>query len=216
MKIKVFLFGLCVFSVLNLAVSGKSPEKMLMFSYEKPYNYELVNGSYKVQALVKSDYWREGMELRFNNEVLLVKKLENGDVQVGLPLVGNPGLLQITFQEKKETILREQYFEPLIPADWDYFGEGKIHVISSSHQDIAWMNTPDSCRLERVHDIVIPALDLIEEEPEFKFEMEQSLNLIEVYEDSPENKQRLIDTYKSGNFEWGATFTQPYEGLESP
>ena len=149
--------------VLLQTVSAYPSEKMMVFSYEKPYKYELINGAYKVEALVKSDYWREGMEVRFNNEILPVKKLENGDVQIGLPLVGNPGLLQITYQEKKETILREQHFEPLIPADWDYFGEGKVHVIVSSHQDIGWMNTPDSCRYERVHDIVLPALDLMEE-----------------------------------------------------
>jgi alpha-mannosidase len=77
------------------------------------------------------------------------------------------------------------------------------------------MNTPESCSHERVHDIVVPALYLIESDPDFKFEMEQTLNLMEAYEDSPENIRRYIDTYKSGNFEWGATFTQPYEGLES-
>jgi len=201
--------------VLLQTVFGNPPEKMLVFMYQKPYKYELVNGSFKVQALVKIDCWVEGMELSFNNEVLPVKKLENGDMQIGLPLVGNPGLMQISRKEKKKDILSEQLFEPLIPADWDYFTEGKVHVIVSSHQDIAWMNTPDSCRHERVHDIVLPALDLMEEEPAFKFEMEQSLNLMEALEDSPENKLRLIETYKSGNFEWGATFTQPYEGLES-
>ncbi len=202
-------------SIFLQPVSGKSSENMLLFSYDKPYKYELVDGTYTVQAVLEGLISVEGLEVRFNGELLLLKKLENGSVQISLPLVGNPGVLDVTRTEQKKKLVSKQYFEPLIPADWDYFGEGKIHVISSSHQDIAWMNTPDSCRLERVHDIVIPALNLIEAEPEFKFEMEQTLNLIEAYEDSPENRQRLIDTYLSGNFEWGATFTQPYEGLES-
>ncbi|MCG8307359.1 MAG: glycosyl hydrolase-related protein [Cytophagales bacterium] len=175
----------------------------------------MINGSYKVQAVIESKWWKEGIEVSFNGELLPVKKLEGGEVQISLPLIGNPGFLTITKKEKKKVLVSEQHFEPLIPADWDYFGEGKVHVIVSSHQDIAWMNTPDSCRHERVHDIVIPALDLMEEAPDFKFEMEQSLNLMEAVEDSPEDKQRIIDVYKSGNFEWGATFTQPYEGLES-
>ena len=156
-----------VIIVLIQTVSGNPSKKMMVFTYDKPHKYELINGSYKVQALVKSDCWAEGMELSFNNEILPIKKLENGDVMIGLPLVGNPGFLQITYQENKENVLREQHFEPLIPADWDYFGDGKVHVIVSSHQDIAWMNTPDSCRYERVHDIVLPALDLMEEEPDF-------------------------------------------------
>ena len=204
-----------IISLLLPVVSGNTSEKMMVFSYEKPYKYELINGSYKVQAVAEGLSSAKGVEVHFNGEVLRLQEIENESVQIWLPLVGSPGVLEITRTEGSKKLVSKQHFEPLIPADWDYFGEGKIHVISSSHQDIAWMNTPDSCRHERVHDIVIPALDLIEDEPEFKFEMEQSLNLIEVYEDSPENKQRLIDTYKSGNFEWGATFTQPYEGLES-
>ena len=204
-----------IISFLLPIMSGYVSGQMRVLSYEKPYKYELINGTYKVRAVLEGFTSTEGVEVSFNGELLLLKQLENQSVQIWLPLVGNSGILEITKTEKKKKLVSKQHFEPLIPADWDYFGEGKIHVISSSHQDIAWMNTPDSCRLERVHDIVLPALDLIEDEPEFKFEMEQSLNLIEAYEDSPENRQRLIDTYKSGNFEWGATFTQPYEGLES-
>jgi len=196
-------------------VSGKSPEKMLEFSYEKPYKYELVEGSYKVRAIISGLNSAGGVKVRFNGKELTLKELENGTVQIFLPLVGNPGIIEVTRSEGKKNVVSRQHFEPLIPADWDYFGEGKVHVIVSSHQDIGWMNTPDSCRLERVHDIVLPALDLIEKESDFKFEMEQTLNLMETFEDAPESKQALIETYKSGNFEWGATFTQPYEGLES-
>jgi alpha-mannosidase len=77
------------------------------------------------------------------------------------------------------------------------------------------MNTPDSCREERIHDIVIPALDIIDKNPAFRFEMEQTLNLMEVLEAVPSEKDRIIKAFKSGQFTWGATFNQPYEGLES-
>ncbi|WP_180335607.1 glycoside hydrolase family 38 C-terminal domain-containing protein [Labilibaculum filiforme] len=211
-KIALFLF---VMSWLLSTVSGNVSEKMLELSYKKPYQYELVNGTYKVLANLTGLNSTQGVEVTFQGEKLSLFTLESDSVQIWLPLIGNSGMLEFTQRTKGEKVVSKQLFEPLIPADWDYFGEGKLHVIVSSHQDIAWMNTPDSCREERVHKIVLPALDLMEEAPEFKFEMEQSLNLMEVIEDSPENKQRLIDTYKSGNFEWGATFTQPYEGLES-
>ena len=212
---KSLLRSVLITGILSQNVCGLAKDKMLVFSYEKPYKYELIDGSYKVMALMDSAQWSEGMEVQYNQEALVMKKLASGQVQIALPLIGDPGYLEISKKDGKQIVFSKQYFEPLIPADWDYFGKGKIHIISSSHQDIAWMNTPDSCRHERVHDIVIPALDLIEKEPEFKFEMEQTLNLREAYEDSPENKERLINTYKSGHFEWGATLTQPYEGLES-
>ncbi len=198
-----------------MQISITAAEKSMKFSYPTPYKYELHDGSYKVQALVKKEDWINGSKLTYNGESITATILKNGDVELWLPLIGQPDVLTITNKNKGKKSITKQHFEPLIPSDWDYFGDGKIHVIVSSHQDIAWMNSPDSCREERVHKIVLPALDLMEESPEFKFEMEQSLNLMEALEDSPENKQRLIETYKSGNFEWGATFTQPYEGLES-
>jgi len=211
MKILVLISSFAI--ALLQSVLGNALEKMLEFSYEKPYKYELVNGSFKVRALLKDDCMEAGTKVSFNGEELLTKKLDGGGWQIELPLIGNPGFLEIT--NGKNAPVQKQYFEPLIPADWDYFNGGKVHLIVSSHQDIAWMNTPDSCRDERVHKIVLPALDLMDSVPSFKFEMEQTLNLMEVLEDSPKDKQRLIDTYKSGNFEWGATFTQPYEGFES-
>ena len=58
-------------------------------------------------------------------------------------------------------------------------------------QDIAWMNTPDICRHERVYDIVIPALDLIDEEPSFKFEMQQSGKTMNI-----QLGKSSLDTYK--------------------
>ncbi len=211
---RIFLLSSVIIFLFS-TVSGNGKEKMLVFSYLKPYKYELVDGIYKVQAIVKSDAWIKGAELRFDRKVLATEKLENGDVQISLPLTGNPGLLKITTTQKKKEVVQEQHFEPLIPADWGYFADGKIHLIVSSHQDIGWMDEPGVCREGRVFDITVPALDLIDKDPGFKFEMEQTLNLMEVLEDSPKDRQRLIDTYKSGNFEWGATFNQPYEGLES-
>ena len=77
-----------------------------------------------------------------------------------------------------------------IPApvrkDWGGFQNGEIHIIQSSHQDIAWMETPEYCRNERIEDIIIPALDIMREDPDCIFEMEQTLNLMEFLEAHPE------------------------------
>lgn len=206
--------GIVSFIILCVGIAlGANQVNMLDFSYSQPYDYHLKDGSYTVSASIAATNWEPGMMIRFNGEELAVEKQEDGDYRILLPLIGKPGYLEIA--KGKKSPVQKQYFEPLIPADWDYFTGGSVHLIVSSHQDIAWMNTPDYCRHERVHDIVVPALDLIDEQSAFKFEMEQTLNLMETFEDSPEDKQRLIDTYKSGHFEWGATFTQPYEGFES-
>lgn len=147
------------------------------------------------------------------NKSIPLAQADSGRIELFLPLVGKEAELKFTTADKK--VATRQLFNPLVSPDWGYFGKGTIHIICSSHQDIAWMNTPDSCREERIHDIIIPALDQIGKNPAFKFEMEQTLNLMEVLEAVPSEKQRIINAYKSGQFTWGATFNQPYEGLES-
>ena len=137
-------------------------------------------------------------------------------MELVLPLAGKAGEMVFTPSPGGvNTAIVKQQFRPLVPSDWGYFGKGTINIICSSHQDIAWMNTPDSCRVERIHDIVIPALDIIDRNPAFRFEMEQTLNLMEVLEAVPSEKERIMKAFKSGQFTWGATFNQPYEGLES-
>ncbi len=197
-------------------IAGNAQENFQPFiEYPKPYEYRRGSEGYEVKAFMSGDRLTEQPVMLLDGEKLNYHKTPSGSFEVYLPLTGSSQ--KMTIQNGKNTPNEQTtfLFEPLIPDDWGYFKNGRIHIICSSHQDIAWMNTPDSCRMERVHDIVIPALDLIERKPEFRFEMEQSLNLMEVLEDAPEQRQRIIDAYQSGHFDWGATFTQPYEGLES-
>ncbi len=182
-------------------------------SYPEPYEYHYGEMGFVIKAKVSLPATDPSTVLMLNGKRLDVVADDSGRMEVFLPLVGES--MELQFHKDENEVLTSYAFEPLIPSDWGFFGKGMVHVISSSHQDIAWMNTPDSCKHERVFDIVLPALDLIDKNPEFRFDMEQSLNLMEAIEESPESRQGIIDSYKSGNFTWGATLTQPYEGLES-
>ncbi len=188
-------------------------QKEIPVNYVLPYQYKLSEGKYLVKAwLDLPDKGRE-LDILLNGNQVQYTLTDSGNAELFLPLSGNTGELIITSDNKK--VLAKQTFKPLISSDWGYFGKGTIHIICSSHQDIAWMNTPDSCREERIHDIIIPALDQIDKNPDFRFEMEQTLNLMEVLDAVPSEKQRIINAYKNGQFTWGATLNQPYEGLES-
>lgn len=205
--------SLCLFTMLFFnGVAQKISSSLVNFP--KPYEYKLEDDVYVVKAIISPAKNDDMPELLLEDKRLTYSVNDSGFIEAWLPLVGEAMELKF-IQKKGNKILESFLFDPLIPSDWGFFNKGKVHVICSSHQDIAWMNTPDSCRHERVFDIVLPALDLIEEKPQFKFEMEQSLNLMETLEEAPESRQRIIDAYKSGNFSWGATLTQPYEGLES-
>lgn len=205
---------LILFMMGTIPVFGGNPDEPPRLVYPEPYQTVYREGMLLVKAgfVPETVMGYDRVSLSDGYTAALVSR--NDSITTWVPLLGEP--VKMTFHSAHNQPEKfDQLFTPLIPSNWGFFKNGRVHVICSSHQDIAWMNTPDSCRHERVHDIIIPALDLIEKEPEFKFEMEQTLNLMEVLEDAPGQRQRIIDAYKSGNFEWGATFTQPYEGLES-
>ena len=72
---------------------GQSAPAMLEFSYDKPYTYELINGSYKVQAKVIGVRSADELMVHFNGDNLLLEEQENQDLQIWLPLIGDPGVL---------------------------------------------------------------------------------------------------------------------------
>lgn len=131
-------------------------------------------------------------------------------LQAWLPMVGGQHILAV--QRSGKSVCSLSVASP-IDEDWGRFQKGTIHLLQATHQDIAWMNTPEYCRTERINDIILPALDMMKEDPNFTFEMEQTLNLMEFLEVHPERKDELIQRYKEGRFLWGATYNQPYEGL---
>ncbi len=94
-------------------------------------------------------------------------------------------------------------------------GTGRLHIISSSHQDIAWMDSPEKCIAFRDTNCITPALAMMAKDPAYSFTMENMLNLMEYIERHPERAEEIARLTREGRMEWGATFNQPYESLLS-
>ena len=90
---------------------------------------------------------------------------------------------------------------------------GKLAIISSSHQDIAWMDSPEKCVEYRDKKVISPALALLAKDPGYAFTMENMLNLMEYLERHPDRRDEVARFTREGRMEWGATFNQPYESL---
>src|SRR4030065_1835487 len=90
-----------------------------------------------------------------------------------------------------------------------------IHLLSSSHQDIAWMNSPEACMEYRDTHCITPALEMMAGNADYCFVMENMLNLMEYIERHPERRADILRFTREGRMEWGATFNQPYESLLS-
>lgn len=202
-------FLLLMFMVTYIVTSQNAP---VIIEYSKPYEYVETENNLLVKAYLQTESQVTYQKIIFQDGSS--KKIENvgGKMQVWLPVFGTAS--EIKFKASKSKLSHKQLFTPLVIPDWGYFSEGTFHIISSSHQDIAWMDTPEVCRHERINEIIAPALDIMKTDQNYHFGMEQALNLKEFIEEQPERKDEVIQRYEEGRFSWGATYNQPYEGMQ--
>jgi alpha-mannosidase len=90
-----------------------------------------------------------------------------------------------------------------------------LHLIISTHQDIAWMDSPEQCIKDRDEKILAPALELMKADPQYRFDLEDVLFLREFLERHPDRKSELQRVITSGQLGIGASYNQPYEDLSS-
>lgn len=96
-------------------------------------------------------------------------------------------------------------------ASPEYFRDGRLRIVSSSHQDTAWMDTPTACRQFRIEQNIMPALEMMRKSPDYTFCMEGTLHLMEFLEAHPELREEVVQRMQEGRLEFGATYNQPYE-----
>jgi alpha-mannosidase len=94
-----------------------------------------------------------------------------------------------------------------------YFKKGKINIINSSHQDIAWMDSIGACEIWRDVNMITPSLQIMEDNPKFCFTVESAMYLGEYLKRHPDKYDEILRLTREGRLEWGATYNQPYESM---
>ena len=94
-----------------------------------------------------------------------------------------------------------------------YFKDGRIYLINSSHQDIAWMDSPEECIRFRDERMITPALQRMAESASYCFSVEDALSLREYLERHPDRYNDILKYTLEGRLEWGATNKQPYQSM---
>ena len=97
--------------------------------------------------------------------------------------------------------------------DSSYFKGGKLYLVNSSHQDIAWMDSPDECIRFRDEQMITPALKRLAESENYCFSVEDALSLREYLERHPDRYGDILKYTQEGRLEWGATNKQPYPSM---
>jgi hypothetical protein len=92
-----------------------------------------------------------------------------------------------------------------------YFANGHVYLVTSSHQDTAWMDTPAACRKYRIESNLLPALEMMRKDTNYTFCMEGALHVMELLDAHPELRDEVIRRMQEGRLEFGATYNEPYE-----
>ena len=94
-------------------------------------------------------------------------------------------------------------------------GKGQILLMNSSHQDIAWMDSPEKCVIERDTMLITPLLKMAEKDKNYHFDIEDALMIREYISRHPDKKPLLRQMLADGRIAAGSSFIQPYEEMYS-
>jgi alpha-mannosidase len=98
-----------------------------------------------------------------------------------------------------------------VPAYHSYFDSGSFAIHCTCHNDLGWLNTPAKTADFRSEKIILPALRLLEQYPDFRYSMESTVYLMEFLERHPERREDMYEVMRQGRFAWGASYVQCQE-----
>ncbi len=125
-----------------------------------------------------------------------------------------------TVENNKIVLSGTRNFQPktvarLLELSESPMSTGEIFLMNSSHQDIAWMDSPEQCIIERDTMLITPTLDMAIQDPGYRFDFEHVLMLKEYIHRHPDKKEMIRQMLSDGRITCGATYIQPYEEMYS-
>lgn len=91
-----------------------------------------------------------------------------------------------------------------------------LYLLNSTHQDIAWMDSPMKCELFRDTLVITPLLKRMEADPSFHFDIEDVLMIREYVQRHPDRKGMIDRVLKNGQLNVGGSFNMVYEDMYGP
>jgi alpha-mannosidase len=95
-----------------------------------------------------------------------------------------------------------------VPSYHSYFDHGSYDFLCTNHNDLGWLNTQALTADYRSSELILPALDLLGQYPEFLYSMESTAYLIEFLERHPERREEMAGMMRARRFTWGASYVQ--------
>jgi alpha-mannosidase len=116
---------------------------------------------------------------------------------------------------KCRRIYQPKTVQSLLALSRSKLSQGKIFLMNSSHQDIAWMDSPEKCILERDTMLITPLIEQATMDPDYRFDIEDALMIKEYVERHPDRRESIQQLFNEGKISCGASYSQPYEEMYS-
>jgi hypothetical protein len=172
----------------------------------------LSGGLKKVICRFKNQSWTTSQNIDLGDLPIGRYKIE---LDLKIPSSPTVGSIHVDLYASDIQVSDTSWILKLQPPGDLFLRNPKLYVFPSSHQDIAWMDSPQQCIEDRDKLIISPALELLKNDPDYHYEVEDALILMEYLERNPERKEEIQKYTREGRLLWGGTYTQPYESLYS-
>ncbi|WP_242202040.1 glycoside hydrolase family 38 N-terminal domain-containing protein [Aestuariivivens insulae] len=123
------------------------------------------------------------------------------------------GLHPLTAQETLN--VEVDTYELLKSLSQSKLADGHILLFNTTHEDIAWLDEPEICKIDRDEKWLTPYIEKLREAPDFKMDIEQSSIVMEYLHRHPEEREAFIDFIDQGRIGIGGAYVQAYEGMYS-
>lgn len=120
-----------------------------------------------------------------------------------------------TIKLKAQRIYKPHTVASLMALSESVLSRGEILLMNSSHQDIAWMDSPEECIVERDTMLITPLLELAGRNTSYRFDLEQALMVKEYVDRHPASRNLFSEMLADGRLSCGASYNQPYEEMYS-
>ncbi len=172
--------------------------------------------------IIESDLLdKKNLFLQFNNDLVLqfpglsftgsFSQLWSKTVVMNSAKITDEGEWQL----ESYIFYRPKLVESLIKVSESELSYGNVFLMNSSHQDIAWMDSPEKCIIERDTMLLSPLLRHAAADPNYRFDIEDVLMVIEFLERHPNKKPLIEKLLKEGKISVGASYNMPYEDMYS-
>ncbi len=111
-----------------------------------------------------------------------------------------------------QRIYKPNAVENLLNLSKSNLSKGTLILMNSSHQDIAWMDSPEKCVIERDTMLLTPLFNkAMSSDTSYHFDIEDVLMLKEYITRHPDKKEDISNLLRSGKISCGSSYIQPYE-----